>query len=416
MTEKIVVENLYKIFGATPDRAIELTEQGYSKEEIFQHTGDTVGVQNTSFSIPEGETFVVMGLSGSGKSTLVRMLNRLIEPTRGRVTIDGEEITGVASNTLRSIRLRKMSMVFQHFALFPHMSVSENVEFGLRAQGVGADERRRRALDALRQVGLEAWADSPPRALSGGMQQRVGLARGLAVDPEILLMDEPFSALDPLIRRDMQIELLDLQKRVRKTIVFITHDLNEALILGDRIAIMKAGRFDQVDTPQEIVANPATDYVRAFTQDIDRSRVYTAEYIMEEPLALDLERDSVATALERLRETGRTGLHAVDGDGGPAGLVLYRDLAERGSGDGLGALLRERFPTTQRKTQLYLLYDACSEGQPIAVVEDGRLVGVLDPFHVFETLSAGGDSGEATTSGFESGMAGGDQAQREAGS
>ena len=405
MTDKIVVEHLYKIFGPSPDEAIELTEQGHSKEEIFQQTGNTVGVQDTSFTVGAGETFVVMGLSGSGKSTLIRMLNRLIEPTRGRVAIDGEELTGVDAETLRSIRLRKMSMVFQHFALFPHMSVCENVEFGLRAQGVEPDERRSRAIDALKQVGLDAWADSPPKALSGGMQQRVGLARGLAVDPEILLMDEPFSALDPLIRRDMQIELLELQSRVHKTIVFITHDLNEALILGDRIAIMKAGQFDQVDTPQEIVANPATDYVEAFTQDIDRSRVYTAEYVMEDPEALDLDRDSVGTALERLRATGRTGLHVLDGDGSIAGLVMYRDLMEssHGSGDALGGLLRERYPTTDRKTLLYKLYDACSEGEPVAVTDGKRLVGVLDPFHLFETLSVGTETDESSTSGFQEG-------------
>lgn len=405
MTDKIAVEELYKVFGPDPDHAIELTEQGLSKEEIFERTGNTVGVQKTSFSIPQGETFVVMGLSGSGKSTLVRMLNRLIEPTRGQVFIDGQNIVQANAETLREIRVGKMSMVFQHFALFPHMSVADNVEFGLRAQGVAPDERRRKALDALRQVGLEAWADSPPKALSGGMQQRVGLARGLAVDPEILLMDEPFSALDPLIRRDMQIELLELQRRVRKTIVFITHDLNEALILGDRIAIMKAGQFDQVDTPQEIVAHPATDYVEAFTQDIDRSRVYTAEYVMEDPAALDLEQDTRATARERMRETGRPGLHVLDGSRNLVGLIMYRDVVEGGGADdGLRDVLRERYPTTDRKTQLYKLYEACSEGMPIGVLDDGRLVGVLDPFHIFETLSAGAEMDETTTSGFDSGM------------
>jgi glycine betaine/proline transport system ATP-binding protein len=198
-----------------------------------------------------------MGLSGSGKSTLVRMLNRLIEPTRGEVSVDGESITRGDAEMVRDIRLRKMAMVFQHFALFPHMTVAENVAYGLKIQGVEKAERRDKAMRALEQVGLDAWADSPPKSLSGGMQQRVGLARGLAVDPEILLMDEPFSALDPLIRRDMQRELLELQQRVHKTIVFITHDLNEALILGDRIAIMKEGRFVQVGTPQDIVSDPA---------------------------------------------------------------------------------------------------------------------------------------------------------------
>jgi glycine betaine/proline transport system ATP-binding protein len=405
MSDKIVVENLYKIFGPSPEHAIELIDEGHDKETIFQKTGNTVGVQETSFAVREGETFVVMGLSGSGKSTLIRMLNRLIEPTRGRVVIDDNELTGVSVEDLRDIRLRKMSMVFQHFALFPHMSVCENVEFGLRAQGVEPEERRHRALDSLRQVGLEAWADSPPRSLSGGMQQRVGLARGLAVDPEILLMDEPFSALDPLIRRDMQIELLELQRRVHKTIVFITHDLNEALILGDRIAIMKAGQFDQVDTPQEIVANPATDYVRAFTQDIDRSRVYMAEYVMEDPKALELEKDTTETALQRMHETGRMGLHVLDREGRIAGLVMYSDVAERaGAEEALGSVLCERYPTTEPKTHLHRLYTLCSEGQPVAVVnDDGRLLGVLDPLHVFEMLAAETDSEETTASGFQEG-------------
>src|SRR5690625_1816795 len=260
MTPKISARHLYKVFGNDPERAVALLEQGRTKEEILAETGMTVGVQDCSFDVAEGEIFVVMGLSGSGKSTLVRMLNRLILPTAGQVLIDGEDIVTADDAALREVRLHKITMVFQHFALFPHKTVAENVAFGLKAQGVDRATRREKALAALESVGLAPWADSPPDALSGGMQQRVGLARGLAVDPEILLMDEPFSALDPLIRRDMQAELLQLQKELRKTIIFITHDLNEALILGDNIAIMRGGKFVHVGSAVEIVGQPSDDY------------------------------------------------------------------------------------------------------------------------------------------------------------
>jgi glycine betaine/proline transport system ATP-binding protein len=387
--DKLIVENLYKVFGPEPERAFGLLEQGKAKNEILKETGLTVGVQDTSFNVKNGEIFVVMGLSGSGKSTLVRMLNRLIEPTRGQITIDGEKITEIDSEKVRDIRLRKMAMVFQHFALFPHMTVAENVAYGLKIQGVEADERREKAMRALEQVGLDAWADSPPSALSGGMQQRVGLARGLAVEPEILLMDEPFSALDPLIRRDMQGELLELQQRVHKTIVFITHDLNEALILGDRIAIMKEGRFVQVGTPQDIVANPADDYVAAFTHDIDRGRVFTAEYVMEEPGAISLDGDTPRTALDKMKKLDRDGLYVLD-DGRIAGVVSFGDVAELTAGNGgeLKSALREHYPSVEPSRLLYEVYDECSSGLPIAVIdESGQFKGVVDPLHVFAKLT-----------------------------
>jgi len=387
---KLVVENLYKIFGPEPDRAFDLLKAGKSKNDILKETGLTVGVQDTSFSVAAGEIFVVMGLSGSGKSTLVRMLNRLIEPTRGEISIDGESITKAPMEAVRDIRLRKMAMVFQHFALFPHMTVLENAAYGLKIQGVPPEERAKKAMRALEQVGLEAWSGSAPNALSGGMQQRVGLARALAVDPEILLMDEPFSALDPLIRRDMQQELLELQHSLHKTIVFITHDLNEALILGDRIAIMKEGRFVQIGSPQDIVSNPADDYVAAFTHDIDRGRVFTAEYVMEEPGALNLDQDTPKTALEKMKQLHRTGLYAMHG-GNIAGVVTYGDAAEYAAGNGgaLSAIVREDFPSVGPGKFLYEVYDECSSGLPIAVVdESGDLAGVVDPLHVFAKLTA----------------------------
>jgi len=392
--DKLVVENLYKVFGPEPERAFEMLDAGKSKDDILKEAGLTIGVQDTSFRVKAGEIFVVMGLSGSGKSTLVRMLNRLIEPTRGRVSIDGEMITQCDPETVRDIRLRKIAMVFQHFALFPHMTVLENVAYGLKIQGVDEDKRREQAMQALSQVGLDAWANSPPNALSGGMQQRVGLARGLAVDPEILLMDEPFSALDPLIRRDMQTELLELQKSMHKTIVFITHDLNEALILGDRIAIMKEGRFVQVGTPQDIVAEPADDYVAAFTQDIDRGRVFTAEYVMQEPEALSLSADSLQSAIDTMNKLRRDGLYVLD-DGKIAGVVTYRDAVDAAAGDGgdLNTILRGDYPAVDPDTLLYEVFDECASGLPIAVVDsDGEFRGVVDPLHVFAKLTP--DSGE----------------------
>lgn len=273
---KVVVNNLFKIFGSQPKKALQLLEQGLNKEEIFDQTETTVGVQNANFEINEGEIFVIMGLSGSGKSTMVRMLNRLIEPTSGQVFIDGEDIVSMSDEQLVKLRRAKLSMVFQSFALMPHMTVLQNAAFGLEIDGMDKSTREKRALQALGQVGLEAWASSMPDELSGGMQQRVGLARGLAVDPDILLMDEAFSALDPLIRTEMQDELLKLQDKAKRTIVFISHDLDEAMRIGDRIAIMEGGRVVQVGTPEEILQNPADDYVRAFFRGVDPTNILTA--------------------------------------------------------------------------------------------------------------------------------------------
>lgn len=273
---KIAVKNLFKIFGPSPKKAMSLLEQGLDKEAIFEKTETTIGVQSASFEIYTGEIFVIMGLSGSGKSTMVRMLNRLIEPTAGQVFIDGEEIVSMNNDELVKMRRKKMSMVFQSFALMPHMTVLQNAAFGLEMDGVDKQTREARALQALEQVGLEAWAASMPDELSGGMQQRVGLARGLAVDPDILLMDEAFSALDPLIRTEMQDELLKLQAKAKRTIVFISHDLDEAMRIGDRIAIMEGGSVVQVGTPEEILQNPADDYVRAFFRGVDPTNILSA--------------------------------------------------------------------------------------------------------------------------------------------
>ncbi len=273
---KIEIRNLYKIFGPHPQKALGLLEQGLTKEEIFEKTETTIGVQDASFKIYMGEIFVIMGLSGSGKSTMVRMINRLIEPTSGQILIDGDEITTMTEEQLVKLRRSKLGMVFQSFALMPHMNVLQNASFGLEMDGVDLQTREERALEALEQVGLAAWAESMPNELSGGMQQRVGLARGLAVDPDILLMDEAFSALDPLIRTEMQDELLKLQAKAKRTIVFISHDLDEAMRIGDRIAIMEGGRVVQIGTPEEILQNPADDYVRAFFRGVDPTNILSA--------------------------------------------------------------------------------------------------------------------------------------------
>jgi glycine betaine/proline transport system ATP-binding protein len=276
----ITVDNLYKVFGDTPDAAFDLLDDEASKEEVREETGCTVAVRDASFTVQPKEIFVVMGLSGSGKSTLLRCLNRLIEPTRGTVHIDEIEVTGADEERLRELRRSKMSMVFQRFGLFPHRSVIGNVEYGLEVGGMSKEERREKAREKLKLVGLEGYEESNPSELSGGMQQRVGLARALANDPEILLMDEAFSALDPLIRADMQDELVDLQDQTEATIVFITHDLDEALKLGDRIAIMNDGRIVQVGTAREILTDPADEYVRSFVQNVDRTEILTASTVM----------------------------------------------------------------------------------------------------------------------------------------
>ncbi|MFF7182399.1 betaine/proline/choline family ABC transporter ATP-binding protein [Streptomyces sp. NPDC008121] len=279
---RLQADHLYKVFGRRPDESVKKLADGANRDEL-RAEGTTAAVIDASFVVEPGQIFVVMGLSGSGKSTLLRMLNGLLEPTAGRVLFDGKDLTALSPRDLRAVRSQKISMVFQHFALFPHRSVLENAAYGLEVQGVPRTERLARAAEALELCGLAGWEDSWPDELSGGMQQRVGLARALATDTDLLLMDESFSALDPLIRRDMQDQLLELQKRLKKTIVFITHDLNEAMRLGDRIAVMRDGRIVQLGSAEDILLRPANDYVASFIQDVDRSRVLTAAAVMTDP-------------------------------------------------------------------------------------------------------------------------------------
>ncbi len=278
---KIEISNVYKIFGPSPKRVLPMVQDGASKEEVLEKTGHTVGLDNVSLKIEEGETFVCMGLSGSGKSTLIRHINRLIDPTSGVVSVEGTDVMSLDKDKLIDFRRHKMSMVFQRFGLFPHKTVLENVGYGLEVQGKKIEEKNKVAMEKIESVGLMGFENQYPSQLSGGMQQRVGLARALATDTDILLMDEAFSALDPLIRSDMQKQLLDLQAELKKTIVFITHDLDESLKLGDHIGILNGGRLVQVGTPFEIIMKPADDYVSAFVKDVNRAKVIKAKIIMK---------------------------------------------------------------------------------------------------------------------------------------
>jgi glycine betaine/proline transport system ATP-binding protein len=405
---KVEIEHLYKIFGPSPEEAIKLLKDGASKDSILQSTSNIVGVADASFAVEQGQIFMVMGLSGSGKSTLVRCLNRLIDPTSGQVRIDGEDLMDADDQQLREIRRTKITMVFQHFALFPHKTVAENVAYGLKVRGLSAAQQRTKALETLELVGLDGWGDYRPESLSGGMQQRVGLARALATEAEILLMDEAFSALDPLIRKEMQDELVEFQRKVKKTIIFITHDLDEALRLGDNIAIMKDGRIIQVGTPQQIVSGPADDYVAAFTHDVDRSRVYTVSAIMREPEPLQAGQNSVNDALFRMRDLARDGLYVVDQDQKPVGVVTELDVVravQEGISD-LDSVMQRDFPQNVASETLAGIYDCCASGVPVAVVnEQGQLTGVV---HILDLMAAlavknatasGGSSREAAKTG-----------------
>ncbi|MER6637206.1 quaternary amine ABC transporter ATP-binding protein [Streptomyces microflavus] len=349
---RLQAENLYKVFGRRPDQAVRKLESGTDRDEL-RAEGTTAAVIDASFTVEPGQIFVVMGLSGSGKSTLLRMLNGLLEPTAGRVLFDDQDLTALSPRELRHVRSSKISMVFQHFALFPHRSVLDNAAYGLEVQGVPRSERISRATEALELTGLAGWENSWPDELSGGMQQRVGLARALATDADLLLMDESFSALDPLIRRDMQDQLLELQKRLKKTIVFITHDLNEAMRLGDRIAVMRDGKIVQLGTAEDILVTPANDYVASFTQDVDRSRVLTAGAIMAEP-------------------------HTVMGSTTKDGKEL------RTPQDVIAAAPA----TVSESTPIIELFTPCSQsGDPVAVTDaKGKLVGVVPSSRLLAVL------------------------------
>lgn len=391
MTVEIAVKNVSKIFGRQVEKAEKLIAQGLSKEEILKKTGATVGVDRVSFKIEKGEIFVIMGLSGSGKSTVLRMLNQLIPTTSGQIIVDGQDLTKLSKKELLEFRRNKMSMVFQDFALFPHYTVLENVAYGLEIKSVSKEERLKKAQHALELVGLKGYGDQYPDQLSGGMQQRVGLARALASDAQVLLMDEAFSALDPLNRKEMQDELLRIQAELNKTIVFISHDLNEALKLGNHIMIMRNAKLVQVGTPEEILTSPADDYVEKFIEDVDRSRILTAENVMINPAMVNIEKAGPRTALREMRENHTSSIFLVDSKYRFKGIASAQDVSQclkEGKTD-LYDVIQTNVPTTTLDTVLTdLLADISTTTIPFAVLDDQqRLRGIIIRGAVLAALS-----------------------------
>ena len=392
----LACRNLWKVFGDGARHLADSIGPALSKEEVLAQTGGVLAVRDVSFEVREGETFVIMGLSGSGKSTLVRCLSRLIEPTRGEVFINGEDLLAMNKQQLRDIRRHKMGMVFQHFGNFPHKRVLDNVVYGLQIQGVDKATQLNRAAEVIEMVGLTGWEDRYPHELSGGMQQRVGLARALAVDPEILLFDEPFSALDPLIRRDMQDQLIGLQQLVRKTMVFITHDFLEALKVGDRVAIMKDGEFVQTGTPEELVSNPINDYVRDFTRDVPRSKVLTARSVMTPSQVYATADEGLADLIIRLETQECDSAVVVDGQDRFVGTVQLGNVPGNGvAHSSVASVMWDSCAIVEPGTRLERLIPlAVAAEAPIAVLDDGRCIGTISREAVMAALI--GDDGVAT--------------------
>ncbi len=399
MAKDILIDHVFKVFGDEPKEALALVRQGLSKQDILAKTGQSIGVFDASFDIKAGEIFVIMGLSGSGKSTLVRLLNRLIEPSAGRIVIDGESINEHSDRQLRALRRKDISMVFQSFALMPHMTVRENTAFGLELAGTDKRTRLARADEALAQVGLEGWGDSYPDELSGGMQQRVGLARALAADPSILLMDEAFSALDPIIRTDMQSELMRLQSVKRRTIVFISHDLDEAMRIGDRIAIMKDGHVVQVGTPEEILRQPADDYVRSFVRGVDAAAVFKAGDIARRSQVVVSESTTRGSrpALKMLEDQDREFAYVVDPKQRFLGMVSADSLraALKGHEGALG-LQNAFMPDVQTVPAIHpineLFGQVAQSSWPLPVTDDeGRYIGAISKTTLLRFMDRGTD-------------------------
>ncbi|MFV2101444.1 quaternary amine ABC transporter ATP-binding protein [Micromonospora sp. LOL_024] len=396
------VKSLYKVYGNRADKAMEILRNSPGRDEKLAGLSVTTAVVDANFEVKRGEIFVVMGLSGSGKSTLIRMLNGLLSPTHGTVEVDGVDITKLKPAALRRLRREKISMVFQHFALQPHRSVLENAGYALEVAGLPRAERREKALQALRMVGLDGWADKLPQELSGGMRQRVGLARALAAGTDIMLMDEAFSALDPLIRREVQDQLIELQAELGKTIVFITHDLNEAMRLGDRIAVMRAGRIVQIGTAEEILTDPSNDYVAQFVADVDRTRILTASAVMERPLGVVDVDSGPRVAARVLRETQTSAVYVTGRDKRYLGTVTA-DAATQAVRDGRKNLQEivstDHVRTVEDTTPVADIFAACAQSPaPVAVVDTaGRLAGVIPRVTLLSALgSLSTDTGETT--------------------
>ncbi len=390
--KKIEVKKATKIFGRNSKRAAQMLQEGKDKEEILKATGATIGVNHAEFDIYDGEIFVIMGLSGSGKSTLVRLLNRLIEPTSGHILLDGEDIVRMSKEQLRKVRREKIGMVFQNFALFPHKTILSNTEYGLEIQGVPKEDRQAKAKEALKLVGLAGYEEQFPNQLSGGMQQRVGLARALANDPDILLMDEAFSALDPLIRKDMQDELLQLHSEMGKTFIFITHDLDEALRIGDRIALMKDGEVVQLGTPEEILMSPSNEYVERFVEDVDLSKVLTAAHIMKQADTVQVDRGP-RVALRLMKRLRISSIYVVDKRGQLLGAVTAQDTVNAIENDqSLEDVLIDSLPVVSPDCVLTELFDLVSTATiPVAVVdEQNRMQGIIIRGALIGALSGDG--------------------------
>ncbi|MCT4596125.1 MAG: glycine betaine/L-proline ABC transporter ATP-binding protein [Anaeromicrobium sp.] len=389
MKTKIKVDGLYKIFGKGNEKVYEYLDEGKNKEEILEQTGCAVGVNNVSFEVNEGEIFIIMGLSGSGKSTLIRCLNLLNKPSKGDIYVDGENIVTYSKAELQKFRQDKIAMVFQHFGLLNHRTVLENVEYGLEIKNIPKDERIRIGKESLEIVGLKGWEDYYISKLSGGMKQRVGLARALANDPEILLMDEPFSALDPLIKRDMHDELLEIQGKIKKTIIFITHDVNEAFKLGDRIAVMKDGEIVQVGTPEEILNNPANDYIEDFIKDIDRSRVLRAKSIMKEGYGVGYITDKPTHLINKMQKENLNSIYILNENMTLVGLVTKEDcIKARNKEKEIRSILREDYFKAKGNSYLSNLVKYVTKSKfPIAVVNDEeRFLGVISPMSILKSL------------------------------
>jgi len=393
----LIVKNVYKVFGDSPKKALNMLSKGLSKDEIFTKTGMSVGVQNASFEINEGEIFVIMGLSGSGKSTLVRLLNRLIEPTSGKIYIDETDVTTLSDKELIEIRRKKISMVFQSFALMPHMNIIDNVSFGLELSGVSKQQRYEKAKIALEQVGLAQHEESYPDELSGGMQQRVGLARALANNPDIMLMDEAFSALDPLIRTEMQDELLTLQEKEKRTIVFISHDLDEAIRIGDRIAIMQNGEICQIGTPEEIINNPANEYVKSFFKGVDVTSVLTAGHIVKKVRLTIIEKDGmgIKSALQYIGDFDEDYAYFVQRNGKYIGLVTLESLQEQKK---IGGTIRDAIVfknSINENLQIpEFISDVAKQIYPTAVVDDnGKYKGTISKSKLLKVFDEGVENG-----------------------
>ena len=399
----VSVKNVYKVFGRKSSEAVRRLKAGATRDEV-KHLG-TAAVIDTSFDVAEGEIFVVMGLSGSGKSTLIRMLNGLWRPTSGQVLLGDSDLAAVSASELREIRRTRVSMVFQHFALLPHRTVLDNAAYPLEIQGVGKEERRAKALEALEMTGLAGWEDSLPSQLSGGMRQRVGLARALAAETDILLMDEAFSALDPLIRREMQEQLLDLQHKLGKTIIFITHDLNEAMFLGTRIAVMRDGEIVQVGTAEEILSNPANDYVAQFVADVDRTRVLTAASVMERPKVVMQIGSGPRMASRAMRDAQVSGAYVVDRNRVLRGVIGDSDTvnAIKSGAETLTDLVNNDIFTVNINTPLAEIFAPSAESSlPVPVTDDdGRLLGVIPRVTLLEAMVPNETVGDApgTTTG-----------------